>query len=147
MMFGHRKARDEEAADVEVAVEVHLEDDIVHIASCVVAFLENPQHPNERQALGAALEELDEQTALGDAYLNNNASRFRGTTEPSPVIGATSDYSPGEDVPSALFNSQVILVKAAKAALATTTPATLSMLQRALDNLPDVGPPESGTPD
>jgi len=60
------------------------------------------------------------------------------------LIGATSDASTGEDVPSAEFKAQGALVKAARNALRDTTAAAQSALQRANDELAEVRRREAG---
>lgn len=86
----------------------------------------------------AELDKLDDQTDRADAY-GNFRSVLVGLQVPrSWVIGATSDTSTAEDVPSAEFKAQVALVKAAKDAIRDTTAEAQWVLQRANDELAEV---------
>ncbi len=62
----------------------------------------------------------------------------------SPLIGATSDTSTGEDVPSAEFKAQVALVQAARNAIRDPTAEAQSALRRANDELAEVRRHEAG---
>ena len=118
-------------------VDFHLESDIESIATLVLSFLQRPDDESTRKALSSELEVLDDQTASADSYSNFKAVWVRLAIPGSSVIGATSDYSPGEDVPSPEFAAQVTLVKAAKNAIRDSTTETLAALQKASDDLAD----------
>ena len=60
------------------------------------------------------------------------------------LIGASSDTSIGEDVPSAEFKAQVALVKASKDAIRDTTAEAQSALQTAVDELAEVRRRQAG---
>jgi hypothetical protein len=92
----------------------------------------------------AELDKLDDQTARADAYSNFRSVLVRYQVPRSWVIGATSDTSTAEDVPSAEFKAQVALVKAAKNATRDTTAEAQSALQRANDELAEVRRREAG---
>jgi len=87
----------------------------------VGGYLRSSQDEATRQALLAELEKLDDQTARADAYSNFRSALVRYQVPRSWVIGATSDTSTAQDVPSAEFKAQVALVKAAKNAIRDTT--------------------------
>ncbi len=125
--------------DQVMAVDVQLEDDIAKIEALVGDYLRSPQDEATRQALLAELDKLDDQTARADAYGNFRSVLVRYQVPRSWVIGAASDTSTAEDVPSAEFKAQVALVKAAKTAIRDTTAAKAqSALQRADDELAEV---------
>jgi hypothetical protein len=86
----------------------------------------------------AELEKFDDQTARADAYSNFKAVLVRYQVPRSWVIGATSDTSAAEAVPSAEFKAQVALVKAAKNVIRDTTAEAQSALQRANDEVTEV---------
>ena len=132
-----------------MAVDVQLEDDIRKIEGLVAGYLRNPQDEATRQALSAELDKLDDQTARADAYGNFRSVLVRYQVPRSWVIGATSDTSTAEDVPSAEFKAQVAkaqvaLVKAAKNAIRGTTAEAQSALQRAHDELAEIRRREAG---
>ena len=127
-----------------MAVDVQLEDDIRKIEGLVAGYLRSPQDEATRQALSAELDKLDDQTARADAYGNFRSVLVRYQVPRSWVIGATSDTSTAEDVPSAEFKAQVALVKAAKNAIRGTTAEAQSALQRAHDELAEIRRREAG---
>jgi hypothetical protein len=127
-----------------MAVDAQLEDHIRKIEDLVGGYLRSPQDEGTRQALVAELEEFDDQTARADAYGNFRAVLVRYQVPRSPLIGATSDASIGEDVPGAEFKAQVALVKAARNAIHDTTAEAQSALQRANDELAEVRRREAG---
>ena len=141
--FGRRK-RGGASKDQVMAVDVQLEDEISKIEGLVGGYLRSPQDEATRQALVAELEKLDDQTAHADAYSNFRSVLVRYQVPRSWVIGATSDTSTAEDVPSAEFKAQVALVKAAKDAIRDTTAEAQSALQRANDELAEVRRREAG---
>jgi len=130
--------------DQVMPVDVQLEDDIGKIEGLVGGYLRSPQDEVTRQALLAELDKLDDQTARADAYGNFRSVLVRYQVPRSWVIGATSDTSTAEDVPSAEFRAQVALVKAAKNAIRETTAEAQSALQRANDDLAEVRRHEAG---
>jgi len=119
-MFGRRK-RGGARQDQVMAVDVQLEDHIRAIEDLVGGYLRNPQDQATLYALAAELDKLDDQTARADAYSNFRSVLVRYQVPRSWLIGATSDTSIGEDVPSAEFKAQVALVKAAKDAVRDST--------------------------
>ena len=127
-----------------MAVDAQLEDHIREIEDLVDGYLRNPQDQATRYALAAELDKLDDQTARADAYGNFRSVLVRYQVPRSWLIGATSDTSIGEDVPSAEFKAQVALVKAAKNAICDTTAEAQSALQRANDDLAEVRRREAG---
>ncbi len=127
-----------------MAVDVQIEDHIRTIEGLVGGYLRSPQDEATRQALLAELERLDDQSARADAYSNFKAVLVRYQVPRSPVMGATSDTSAGEDVPSAEFEAQVALVNAARNAIRDTTAEAQSALQRANDELAEVRRREAG---
>jgi hypothetical protein len=132
--FGRRK-RGGTSQDQVVAVDVQLEDRIRKIGGLVDGYLRSPRDEATRQALLAELEKFDDQTARADAYSNFRSVLVRYQVPRSWLIGATSDTSIGEDVPSSEFKAQVALVKAAKNAIRDTTAEVQSALRRANDEL------------
>jgi len=141
--FGRRK-RGGAGQDQVMAVDVQLDDHIRTIEGLVGGYLRNPQDEATRQALVAELEEFDDQTARADAYSNFRAVLVRYQVPRSPLIGATSDTSIGEDVPGAEFKAQVALVKAARNAIRDTTAEAQSALRRANDELTEIRRREAG---
>ena len=135
--FGRRK-RGGASQDEVLAVDAQLEDHIREIEDLVGGYLRSPQDQATRYALAAELDKLDDQTARADAYGNFRSVLVRYQVPRSWLIGATSDTSIGEDVPSAEFKAQVALVKAAKDAICNTTAEAQSALQRASDELAEV---------
>jgi len=133
-----RGGRRQDAPDQELEVDFHLESDIESIATLVLSFLQRPNDESTRKALSSELEVLDDHTASADSYSNFKAVWVRLARPGSSVIGATSDCSPGEDVPSPEFAAQLNLVKAAKNAIRDATPDTLAELQITSDDLADV---------
>jgi hypothetical protein len=140
-MFGRRKHGFQ---DLEVCVA--LEDDIGRVQALVGPFLQSPNDKGARQALLKELARLDNQTAQADNYTSLNAIRARFAKQASSVIGATSDYSPGEKLPGELFGAQVELVKAAKDAIRAATTETLTALQVASDALAEIERREAERP-
>ncbi len=130
--------------DQVMAVDVQLEDHIRTIEGLVGGYLRNSQDEATRQALLAELEKFDDQTARADAYSNFRAVLVRYQVPRSPLIGATSDTSIGEEVPGAEFQAQVALVKAARNAIRDTTAEAQSALRRANDELAEVRRREDG---
>jgi len=141
--FGRRK-QGGASQDQVIAVAVQLEDCIRTIEGLAGGYLRSPQDQATRQALEAELDKLDDQTARADAYSNFRAVLVRYQVPRSWLIGATCDTSTGEDVPSAEFQAQVALVKAAKNAIRDTTAEARSALQRANDELAEVRRREAG---
>ena len=135
--FGRGK-RGGASQDQVMAVDVELEDHVRRIEGLVGGYLRSPQDEATRQALLAELEKLDDQTARADAYSNFRAVLVRYQVPRSPLTGATSDTSIGEDVPGAEFQAQVALVKAARNAIRDTTAEAQSALHRANDELAEV---------
>jgi len=141
--FGRRK-RGGASHDQIMAVDVQLEDHIRNIEDLVGGYLRSSQDEGTRQALIAELERFDDHTARADAYSNLRSVLMRYQVPRSWLIGASSDTSIGEDVPSAEFKAQVALVKAAKDAIRDTTAEAQSALQRAVDELAEVRRRQAG---
>jgi hypothetical protein len=141
--FGRRK-RGGASPDQVLAVDVQLEDRIRTIEGLVRGYLRSPQDQATRQALVAELEKLDDQAARADAYGNFRAVLVRYQVPRSWVAGAASDTSTAVDVPSAEFQGQVALVKAARNAIRDTTAEAQSALRRASDELAEVRRREAG---
>lgn len=135
--FGQRK-RDGASQDQVMAVDVELEEHIRTIEGLVAGYLRSPQDEATRQALAAELEKFDDQTANADAYSNFRSVLVGLQVPRSWLIGATSDASIGDDVPSAELEAQVALVKAARNAIRDRTAEAQSALQRASDELAEV---------
>ena len=144
--FWHRARNGLPSQDQVMAVDVQLEDRIREIEGLVEGYLRSPQDETTRQALVAELEKFDDQTARADAYGNLRSVLVRYQVPRSPVIGATSDTSTGEDLPAAEFKAQVTLVKAARNAIRDTTAEAQSALRRANDELAQVRCREAGAP-
>ena len=125
-------------------IELQLEDHIREIEGLVGGYLRSPQDEATRQALLAQLDKLDDQTARADGYGNFRSVLVRYQVPRSWVIGATSDTSTAQDVPSAEFKAQVALVKAARNAIRDTTAEAQSALQRANDELAEVRRHQAG---
>jgi Arc/MetJ-type ribon-helix-helix transcriptional regulator len=142
--FG-RQERGGVGQDQVMAVDVQLEDHIRKIEGLVGDYLRSPQDEAIRQTLVAELEKLDDQTARAHAHNNIKLllTRYQ-LPQRSLLIGATSDVSIGEDVPSPEFQAQVALVKAARNAIRDTTAEAQSALQSANDELAEVRRREAG---
>lgn len=130
--------------DQVMAVDVQLENHIRKIEDLVGGYVRSPRDEATHQALLAELEKFDDQTARADTYSNSRAVLVRYQVPRSWLIGATSDTSIGEDVPSAEFKAQVALVNAAKNAIRDTTVEAQSALRRANDELAEVRRRETG---
>jgi hypothetical protein len=127
-----RRAKGQAQHEEEVDVDVDLERDISLVEQAVDNYLQNPNE-SLRKDLLAALEELDEQVAQGDDY--HGRLEFPFAAPVSTVVGATNPSSIGEQMPSAEFQAQVALVKAAKGAVTRLTPETLADLRAASEAL------------
>ena len=125
--------QEEQSGEVvqEVDVDRVLESDICIVEQAVERYLANctDEHCQE---LFAALDHLDDQTALGDAFHGRFGVLWR--TSPA-VVGATSFNPIAEDLPSPEFQAQVALVKAAKQEVLQRTPETLADLRAAAEEL------------
>lgn len=130
-MFGRRSKRKSDG-EQRVDIDVALEQDISMVEQAVDSYLQSPTD-NIRAELLAALEGLDDQTDQGDTYQARLSYPFLGPR--SSVVGATSDSSMGEELPSTEFQAQIALVKAAKNAVTRLTPDTLADLRAASDAL------------
>lgn len=142
--FRHRGRSGLPSRDQVMAVDVQLEDRIREIESLVDGYLRSPQDETTRQALVTELGKFDDQTARADAYSNLRSVLATYQVPRSPVIGATSDTSTGEDLPAAEFKAQVTLVQAARNAIRDTTAQAQSALRRANDELARVRCREAG---
>jgi hypothetical protein len=142
--FWHKARKGLLSQEQVVAVDAQLEDRIRKIKDLVGGYLRSPQDEAIRHSLVAELDKLDDQTARADAYSNFRSVLVRYQVPRSWVIGATSDTSAAEDVPSAEFEAQVALVRAAKNAIRDPAAQAQSALQRANDELAEVRRREAG---
>ena len=132
-MFGHRpKGQPDHEQEIEVDVDLTLERDISTVVQAVDAYLQNTNE-GLRKDLLTALEHLDDQTDRADAY--QGRPQLYPADSGSAVVGATSDNSMPEELPSTEFQAQVALVRAAKNAVTRLTPDTLADLRAANDAL------------
>jgi hypothetical protein len=127
-----RRAKEQPDHEEEVDVDVTLERDISLVEQAVDSYLKNPNE-SLRKDLLAVLEELDDQIAQGDDY--HGRLEFPFAAPVSTVVGATNPSSVGEQMPSAEFQAQVTLVKAAKNAVTRLTPDSLGELRAASEAL------------
>jgi hypothetical protein len=129
-MFG-RHGKQDPAEGRELAVDVNLEQDIGAAEQSIESYLANPGE-GQRKDLLAVLERPDSQIDLSDSYDSSiNGSAAFGLTTKFSVIGETSSHPMVEEVPSAEFQAQVVLVKAAKGAVARPNSDTMAALQTA----------------
>jgi hypothetical protein len=132
LMFGRRRR---EAPDTTAQVDVHLEWDVDAVRQAVIAFLQDPGD-SSRQALIAALERLDSQIELGDAYSESVLdSSFFGQAPKGTILGETSSHSMAEEVPGVVLRAQIALVREAKSAIRGPNPGTLQDLRTASASL------------
>jgi hypothetical protein len=129
MLGRHKKKAD--GGDGQIPVDATLEGDIAQVEQSVADHLRHPTD-DSRQALVAALDELDAQTDQSDAYERSViASGALGYASKGEVLGETSIDSVVDEVPSAELTAQFDLVKAAKDEVRGPTPATFAALQAA----------------
>jgi hypothetical protein len=122
----------ESDGDREVAVDVTLEVDVRATEDAIDAYLSDPS-ATRRDALLAALEELDQQIGLSDDYESRIAgSAAIGYGSKGSVIGETSSFSAAEEIPEAEFVAQTLLIKAAKSEIAAPAPESRADLQAAV---------------
>jgi hypothetical protein len=140
--FGRHDPPEPDDQDVEVDVDLQLERDITSVERATGAYLGNPSE-KLRQELLSALEALDEQTSASDSYEQSVVdSAVFGFTSKGRVIGETSQNPLAEELPGSLFRAQVLLVKAAKAAVTDPGPSTLDGLRSASSSLAALQPAE-----
>jgi hypothetical protein len=121
--------------DREVVVDVTLEADVRATEDAIDAYLADPTTPR-RDALSAALEELDQQIDLSDDYESGIiGSAAVGYGSKGAVIGETSSVSAAEEIPQAEFVAQTVLITAAKREVAAPTPETRADLRAAVQAL------------
>jgi len=155
-MFGRRHEREGAAptrdGGEELDVDAALESAIGDVQQAVGTYLDIPSEGARRDLL-ASLEHLDDRLARCDGY--TNSARFTPAAVgylSNATIGATSQNSVVEELPSGVFQAQVALVKAAKQEIREHTPATLASLRAAFATLgaaegdPAGTPPGSSTP-
>jgi hypothetical protein len=119
------------AGEAEVAVDATLEADLRVVEEAIEAYLEDPS-ATRREALLAALRQLDQQIDLSDDYESRIAgSAAFGYASKGSVIGETSSASAAEEIPGAEFVAQTVLIKAAKGEVTAPTPETLADLRAA----------------
>jgi len=126
----------------DIAVEVHLEQDITMVQNATDAYLSDPSE-QQRQELLSALESLDQQTAASDAYEGSVVgSAVYGFSTKGSVIGETNQNPIAEQLPASVLRTQIALVKAAKLAVTDASPATLDALKAANTELASMRSPE-----
>jgi hypothetical protein len=114
-----------------LAVDVNLEQDVGAAEQSIQSYLANPGE-GQRKDLLAVLERLDSQIDLSDSYDSSIiGSGALGLATKFSVIGETNSSPMAEQVPSAEFQAQVVLVKAAKSAVTRPNSDTLAALQTA----------------
>jgi hypothetical protein len=114
-----------------LTVDANLEQDLFSVERCVQAYLEDGTE-HRRQELLTALEQLDDQTQSSDAFSENVlGSGALGYATKFSVIGETNTNPIAEEVPAAVFQAQIALVKAAKVAVAGQTVGGLAELHEA----------------
>ncbi len=129
-MFG-RHGKQRTAEEQDLAVDAHLEQDLWAAEQSILSYLADPGE-SRRQDLLSALERLDDQIDLSDAYDSNIVgSGAIGLATKFSVIGETSSYPISEEVPSAEFQAQQVLIKAAKGAVSQPGSETLAALRTA----------------
>ena len=130
-MFGRQKKK-ADGPETHVSVDATLEGDVAQVEQSVDDYLHDPTD-NARRSLLAALEGLDAQTAQSDAYgASIVGSGALGYAWKGDVLGETSLDPLVDEVPSAELAAQFELVKAAKAEVRGSTPATFAALQAAV---------------
>ncbi len=136
-MFGHHAKR-RPAEGQELDVDTNLERDISAVEWSVERYLQDPTD-SPRQDLLAALNRLDDQIDLSDAYETNIfGSGAFGYASKGSVVGETSNNPITEEVVSTEFQAQVALVKAPKAEVTGPTPDALAALHTASEALATV---------
>lgn len=129
-MFGRHK-KNAGGGVMPISVDATLEGDIAQVEQSVADYLGDPSDAS-RQVLLAALEGLDAQTDLSDAYGESViGSGALGYASKGEVLGETSIDSVVDEVPDAELTAQFELVKAAKEEVRGPTRATFAALQSA----------------
>jgi hypothetical protein len=138
----HRDAGRQSPEAQDVAVEVHLEQDITRVQHATDAYLSDPSQ-QRRQELLSALESLDQQTAASDAYEGSvMGSAAYGFSTKGSVIGETSQNPIAEQLSGSVLRAQIALVKAAKSAVTDAGPSTLDALRAANTELTSMRSPD-----
>lgn len=120
------------------AVDATLEHALNRIEHAVGEYLETSGDA-QRDALIAAIGELDDLTARSDAYENSLVnSPILGFSGKGSVLGETSGHPFVEMVPNSELAAQVDLVKAAKAEILGRTLTTLEALRAAAASLDEL---------
>ena len=128
-MFGRSEHQGDE--DEEVAVDATLVSDLASVEQWIDAYLKDPSVDLRKKLLGA-LERLDDQIDLSDAYENSAiGSAAFGYSSKGSVIGETSSASAAEDIPESVLRAQTLLIKAARREVTSPTPETLADLRAA----------------
>jgi hypothetical protein len=129
-MFGRHEKHDP-AEEKELAVDVNLEQGIGAAEQSIESYLANPGE-GQRKDLLVVLERLDSRIDLSDSYDSSIiGSAAFGLATKFSVIGETGSHPMAEEVPSAEFQAQVTLVKAAKGAVVRPNSDTMAALQTA----------------
>jgi hypothetical protein len=142
-MFGRHRHR-EATENTVTAVDVHLEWDVDAVQEAVITFLRDASDGG-RQSLARALETLDNQINLSDAYAESilDASIF-GQAPKGAVLGETSSHSMAEEVPGDVLRAQIALVRAAKAVVRDPTPSAIDELRTVSTSLATaIGKPDA----
>jgi hypothetical protein len=150
--------------DLSVQVDHVLRDCIAAVESAVVTYLVRITDAS-REALVHALEDLDAETAAGDAYRGKtnaivSLTGMAGLGSSSlRVIGQTSRFPVVLQVPVSVFQAQIALVRAAKDEVRDATPQTFEALDSACRDLgtlrqpldaaasPAIDEPDLGSPE
>jgi hypothetical protein len=123
------------AVPSEAAVDVRLEWDIEAVQKAIEAFLQS-QSDITRKALLAQLEKLDNQIDLSDTHASSIVgSPIFGRAPKGAVLGETGSHSMAEEVPSAVVQAQIALVRSAKTTIRDPSPTAFGELRAANDIL------------
>ncbi len=129
MLGDHEKQSPNEEATTPV--DAVLEADLARIERSIAAYLLDTTEAR-RQSLLAVLKELDDQTDQSDAYEDSIVgSAAWGYASKGAVLGETSTAPVVDEVPDALLEAQVALVKAAKNEVRGPSADTLAALRSA----------------
>lgn len=139
-MSHDKDGREPQGGDLVVQVDHGLRDCIAAVESAVVTYLVRITDAS-RDALVHALEDLDAETAAGDAFRSRTNAIVSLTgmaglgLSSLRVIGQTSRFPVVLQVPVPVFQAQVALVRAAKEEVRAGTPQTLAALDAACGDL------------
>jgi hypothetical protein len=129
MLGDHDKQKLNEEATT--AVDAVLEADLALIERSIASYLLDPTEAR-RQSLLEVLKELDDQTDQSDAYEDSIVgSAAWGYASKGAILGETGTAPVVDEVPDALLEAQVALVKAAKNEVRRPSADTLAALRSA----------------